>query len=245
MCLSTTLLWAWLILPLTALAGITEGTSWLSTQPNADGSFGAGPAAIAEKVQSTAEVLSAYQALGQQGQPSFAPGVVYLNGISESQVEILARKIIVNAKAGNDVTAWANELFSHQNTDGGFSDRANDSSVLDTAFALEALTAANVPGSPATSAINYLLSHQQPNGGWLEGENSTSVYLSALAMRALWHYRHINASVPAVLTNARDFLLSQRDGSGSWGESFNTALSLIALIPYLPDLSSGRCPNPS
>lgn len=64
--LSAIALWALLALPLTTLAGITEGTVWLSTQQNPDGSFGNTSTSLATPVQSTAEVLCAYQALGRQ-----------------------------------------------------------------------------------------------------------------------------------------------------------------------------------
>ena len=106
-------LWVLLVLPLTTLAGITEGTAWLSTQQNANGSFGNTATTLATSAQTTAEVLSAYQALGQQGQPAYTPALGFLNGDTESNTEFLARKILVNATAGSDVTTLVNALVAH------------------------------------------------------------------------------------------------------------------------------------
>ena len=85
------MLWSWLLLPLTSLAGIPEGINWLATQQNPDGSFGNTAAALATEVQSTAEVLRAYQALGQQTQPAFTAALGYLNADPETNTEYLAR----------------------------------------------------------------------------------------------------------------------------------------------------------
>jgi hypothetical protein len=235
----TLLFWVSLALPLSALADIAGGTTWLSSQPNSNGSFGNTPASLATDVQSTADVLRAYQALGQSNQTPFTPALNFLNAYSDTSAEYLARKMVVNVQAGNNVSALVIELLTHRNIDGGFGHQTGiESSVIDTAYALEALAIANYSsGTIAPTAVTYLLNRQQPNGGWFDGSNDTSVYLSALSFRALWLYRNTNTSVPPALTKARDFLLSQRDGAGSWGEQFNTALVLTALIPYLPDTS--------
>jgi squalene cyclase len=239
--LSFAALWVFIVSPLTALGGITEGIGWLATQPNANGSFGGTPTSLATEVRSTAEVIRAYQELGQQSQPAYLPALSFLNNdTAADQTRFLARKITVNAKAGNDVTALVNTLTANQSTDGGFGNRAGDaSSILDTALVLEALAAANYTSSSvAVGSIGYLLNKQLASGGWVDGANDPSVYLTALSFRALWFYRNTNTNVPAALARARDFLLSQRDASGTWGEPFNTALVLTALVPYLPDLSS-------
>lgn len=76
------------------------GLDYLSAQQNPDGSFGNTATSLATPVQTTAEVLRAYQALGQQSQPAYVPALGYLNSDSEANTEFLARKIIVNAKVG-------------------------------------------------------------------------------------------------------------------------------------------------
>ncbi len=223
-----------------ANAALSDGINYFATQQSANGSLGNTPASFATPIQSTAEVLRAYQTLGEQGQPPFNPALSFLNSDSELNTEFLARRIIVNAQAGNNVTALVNALLIHQNLDGSFGDQAGyDNSILDTAFALEAMTLAGVTDTNVIApAVGFLLSRQQASGGWADGENGPSVYLTALAMRALWYYRHVYVGVPAALTNGKTFLFAQRDGAGRWGEDFNTALALLAILPTLPDLTS-------
>lgn len=237
---SVAAVWAWLALSLPAAAGVPEGIGWLSSQANANGSFGGATTSLATPVQSTAEALRAYQALGQQAQPPFNPALGFLNADTEVNTEFLVRKIVVNFLAGNDVSALVNTLVAHQNFEGGFGDQPGyDSSVFDTAYALEALAIARYSaGQVVPDAVGFLLSRQQANGGFAIGGNDTSVFVTAQAMRALWHYRYQYSQVPAALNKARDYLLASRDASGSWGESFNTALSLLALVPYLPDTTA-------
>lgn len=190
-------------------------------------------------MQSTAEVLRAYQALGQQALPAYAPAIGYLNSDTEVNTEFLARKIVINVKAGNDVTALINTLIANQNADGGFGNQAGDtSSVLDTAYALEALAAANyTSGALVSSAAGYLLSKQAASGGWANGANDPSVFVSAQVMRALWFYRNTYVGVSTALTNAQNFLLAQRGADGTWSEPFETALALLALVPNVSDLA--------
>lgn len=229
----------WLVVPSLAFAGVPEGIAWLDSQSNPNGSVGGTPTSLAAPVQSTAEALRAFQFLGQQNQPSYGPALNYLNGDAELNTEFLARKIVVNAAAGGDVSAFVAALVAHQNADGGFGDRAGyDSSVHDTAFALEALAAAQyAAGQVVGFAAGYLLDRQQADGGWLDGVNAASVPLTAQALRALQPYRNTYAAVPAALAAGQSFLLSKRNASGLWNESFETALALIAILPNLTDLA--------
>ncbi|WP_169923963.1 carboxypeptidase regulatory-like domain-containing protein [Sulfurifustis variabilis] len=230
---------AWLVVPSPALAGVPEAIGWLATQQNADGSFGGTPGSLATPVQSTAEVLRAYQTVGQQSQPPYAPALAYLNGDTEENTEFLARKIVLNAAAGGDVSALVTALLAHQNADGGFGDRAgHDSTVFDTGYALEALAAANyTSGTFVGYAVGYLLNRQSAAGGWADGGNAASVFTTAQAMRALWPYRNAFLGVSASLTAAQNFLLAQRGTDGAWSEPFETALALRAIVPNATDLA--------
>ncbi|MBI3546325.1 MAG: carboxypeptidase-like regulatory domain-containing protein [Gammaproteobacteria bacterium] len=237
--LSIVTLGIWLVSPFAVLADIANGVSWLATQPNANGSFGSTSATLAAPVQTTAEVLRAYLVLGQQTQVPFNPALGFLNADPEANAEFTARKIVVNVRTGNDVTALINTLITYQNQDGGFGHQVGyASSVLDTAFALEALASANyTSGAIVAGAAGYLLNHQQANGGWGDGENAAAVYLTAQSMRALWSYRQTYLGVSAALTGAQNFLLSQRSSAGLWSEHFETATALIAMLPYVGDLA--------
>lgn len=237
--LSFALLWVWIFLPLSALAGVTEGANWLATQQNLDGSFGNTATSLATPVQTTTEALRAYQALGQQTPSVYVPALGYLNSDTEANTEFLARKILVNVPAGGDVTTLVNALAAHQNADGGFGDNSGQSSsVFDTAFALQAFAAAGYRSSQQVAgAVGFLMNRQSAAGGWADGGNVESVHLTALAMRSLWFSRYTYIGVQDALTRAQTFMLSQRDAAGLWGETFDSALSLIALVQYLPDLT--------
>ena len=178
---------ALLALPLSVSAGIAEGLGWLATQPNANGSFGGTSASLATEGRSTAEVLRTYQEMGQQSQPPYAPALSFLNNDTADQTRFLSYKIVVNAAAGNDTTALVNALLAHQNADGGFGDNSGQSSsILDTAFALQALAAANyTSGQQAAAAVGFLMNRQGAAGGWADGENDAAVYVTALALQAL------------------------------------------------------------
>src|SRR5206468_2270025 len=65
----------------------------------------------------------------------------------------------------------------------------------------------------------------------------SSVYLTALASRALWLVRQTTPGIPQALSVAQTFLLAQRDAQGLWSETFETALSLIALVPSVTEPS--------
>lgn len=214
-----------------------DGLGYLATQQQPDGSFGGTTTSLATPVQTTAEVLRAYQALGQQAQAPYTGALNYLNANTESNTEYLARQIIVNAQAGNNVGALVNALLANQNSDGGFGDQTEyGSTAQDTAFALEALATTRYSLSPqVAAALTYLVNTQTALGGWVGGDNNVSVYATAQVLRALWLSRYQSAAIPAVLTKAQSYLLSQRDSNGSWGDHFNTALALLALIPSVAD----------
>lgn len=214
---------------------VAVDTDWLAAQRQADGSFQtAGD--IATPFQSTAEALRTLNIV--DGAVSADTALPFINGTAFEGTEYLARKIMVNAESGNDVSALVERLLEHQNNDGGFGQRAGyNSSVPGTAFALEALAIAGRESSPAAGpAIGFLQTAQQADGSWRLPNNGASVYLTAVAMRAVWHYRH-RFALDETLAQARDYLLSRRDGTGLWGQTFETALALIAIAPMMIDRS--------
>src|SRR6185436_2285784 len=155
------------------------------------------------------EVLRAWQASGKDGTAGFTSALGSLSGSAEQGAEALARKIVVNAQvAAGNVTPWVNTLLTYQQPDGGFGPRAGyEANALDSAFALEALAAANYQSGPTVAAaVGFLLSKQQGNGGWAVGANDPSVFVTAGCMRALWPYRNTYGGVAAAVTQAQSFL---------------------------------------
>ena len=167
-CRYLSLLWAFsfLIFSAPVFANQQAALDWLATQQVVDGSYTATTSSLATPVQSVAEVIRAQQATGQPATASSA-ALLYLNNDTDLNTEYLARKVIVNATAGNDVTALTNTLIARQNLDGGFGDQAGyASNVLDTAFVLEVLSSSGqVSNSIISAAIQYLQNEQQADGG--------------------------------------------------------------------------------
>ena len=208
---------------------------WLTTQSQADGRV-ATDNDLATPLQATSEMLQTLSALGQLPHPSASPARAFVAAEPFHNTEYISRKILAAAEVGDDVSALVSELLTHQHPQGGFGDLPGYSpTVLDTAFALEALAAeSSTRLAAASSAVAFLLSQQQADGSWSDAHRP-SVYLTALASRALWRHRRLFALNDA-LDAAQAFLLSQRQAH-LWGETFESALALIAILPRLPDLS--------
>lgn len=230
---------AWILLSLTSLASAATGLEYLQSALNADGSFGNSATSLATSLQSTSEVLRAYQALGEQSQPPFPAALSYLGAQTEANAEYLARRILVYAAAGLDVTQDIQALLARQNADGAFADQPGyASSVLDTAHALEALAAANyTSGTFIGQALGYLLNRQLASGAWGDRTNGASVFVTTQTLRALLPYRTTYPGVSAALTAGQNFLLGQRRPDGQWSEPFETALALLAILPGVSDLA--------
>ncbi|NOX26605.1 MAG: DUF1194 domain-containing protein [Gammaproteobacteria bacterium] len=230
------------LLGLTLLLGLSSalaspGTDWLETQLTSNGSF-QNPNDIALPIQSTSETLRAFAFSTPPTTIDLTSSLQFVNDAAFDNTENLTRKIIANIDAGNDVSALITQLLTHQNRDGGFGELPGyDSTTLDTAFAAEAFALANQARSSAAGfAVGYLQTTQQSNGGWALGDNNSSIYVSALALNAISQYRNV-FSLGNNIDQARTYLLGRRNINNLWGEVFESALSLIAIVPTLIDRS--------
>ncbi len=212
------------------------GVDWLRDRVQPDGRY-ASAGDLATAVQSTAETLRAFHALAVTP-TDIETSRAYVDGAVFDGTEYLARRIILRADAGGDTAASSAELLARQSRNGGFGDGAGfDSSVLDTAFALEALGEAGTPApQPIGRAVRYLLDRQRADGGYAATGNASSIYLTAQVVRGLHPYRH-RLDLGDALPAAREYLLSQRTASGAIGEPFETAAALLAVAPVAVDPS--------
>ena len=171
-----------LALPLYAQTGY----QWLATQNNADGGYyNAG--SVSTNYQATSETLRAISNTEYAALFEVTNASQYIDNETYSSTEYLSRKIINNTAVGAYDASLINELVSRQNMDGGFGELAGyDTTVLDTSFALQALTVSGDLTNSATSgAIDFLLNHQHADGSWADGINVSNVYTTALAMQSL------------------------------------------------------------
>ncbi len=221
-----------------ARASLTEAVNYLSSQQQVDGSY-VSPNSIATDFQSTSESVRTFNFAGAIGQSGIPVAHALLNATTHRNTENISRLIILATQAGESNQALAAELLLHQNADGGFGDfEGYDSSVLDTAFALEAIAESGLQPASVANAVSFLLGKQSVEGAWADGSNESSVYLSALVMRALWNYKSIFTGVTTALGNAQDYLLSRREVlTGLWPEIHESALALIALVPNVSEFS--------
>ena len=221
-----------------AHSDVADGVAWLSSQQLSDGSY-ADTNDVANPTQSTSEALRTFYFLDETGLAGIGDAAAFLNAESYRNTENLSRLIIATAQSGGDVSPLVSTLFSHQNRDGGFGELAGyDSTIIDTAFALDALALSSQPkGDALISALYFLLNRQQADGGWYDGANQTTVFTTSLALNALRHFRDDIAGISDAMTGAKRFLLEQRNASGLWSEGFETASALIALVNSVNEYS--------
>jgi len=216
-----------------------DALDWLDSRAGADGSY-ATAADPATPFQATAEALRAFSDSAATTRAGIPAARAFLLTNPVQHTEYLARRILLEPAAA-DTPARLTELHARQHlqppfADGGFGDAADTpSTVIDTAFALQALAARGqtAVAGPAF-ALDFLLGRQGSDGGWSDGANLSSVYLTALVMRAMQPYRDRYA-LDDVLDRAAQFLLAQRDADGRIGTTAETALALLALAPQLYD----------
>lgn len=222
----------------TANVNAASGSDWLETQIQPDGSY-AGLADIATPYQATVETISAYYALETTAQPGILNALQFINTESYHTTEVLSRKIIANSLAGNDVTTLVTELFAVQNIDGGYGDLLGyQSNALDTAFALKALSGAGVKtGVVVGNALSFLQSQQHTDGSFgVSYDETASTYATALAIEAMMPFV-FSYNVILPLQSAMAFLDQSQVSGGGWETNWETAISLIALVPLTNDVS--------
>jgi hypothetical protein len=201
---------------------------FLASQAQPDGSYVA-PGNLATPTQATAEAVQTLRLLGRGAEVNAADA--YLVAETWHGTEYLARKIVAGVDSGNLDPSLVTELYTHQNTDGGFGEVPGyDSNPLDTAFALDALVHSNSSGSSAAGlAVNYLLRQQGANGSWSAPDGTPDFYTTALATRALFPFGTQFAATPAAVASASTYLISGQAANGSWSSDLLSAQALLTL----------------
>ncbi len=219
------------------LAHASMATNWLSMQAKADGSYQTSND-IGTAFQSTSETLRTFQALGETAQAGIPAGLQFLDGDEYQGIEYLTRKIIVHTELGGEAASLVSNLIARVNSDGGFGELADyNTTVLDSALALQALATAGEGGSETVAyLVGYIQDQQAFDGSWTDGDNQPFVYITALASSALQSVRYIY-QIDTTIDQANAYLLSQNNGSGAVGETFETALTVLALATDIADKS--------
>jgi Putative metal-binding motif/Prenyltransferase and squalene oxidase repeat len=219
---------------------IPAGVGYLTDSQEADGSWSSPQVRPAS---ATTEALRALQLLGASP-AGRAAAVARLEEDPVEDTDDRARRILVLAAEGRDVTALLDQLRLDADPLGGWGlvpGFAPD--PLDTGLALAAAAPGTALGDPVLlPALSYLLGAQQPDGGWecVEGGGS-DIYCTAYALLGLAPYRARFFIDPQVAAGA-SFLKANRNPDGSFGPSgasalLNTAVASVSLAS-LPSLST-------
>jgi hypothetical protein len=225
---------AFLIFAGSALAS-DPGLAWLLGQQQDDGRI----AASADRTTSdhaTFESLRALHLLAGGATPEFVQARDFLNQNAHSGIPWLPRRLLALRLSSEDGAETLAALRAHQNPDGGFTAAMGEqSSVLDTVDALEALGAAGFADvSVLQPTIAFLLARQGSGGGYAATPQSpASVYLTARAVSALQRYR-FDYGLSDAMQAATDFLWN-RERQGTWGPTWESAEALLALMPTTAD----------
>jgi len=226
---------------------VEDGIAWLNANQNPDGSWGGEATAITTPYHSTAVVAETFQYL-DISDGNLSSAITWLSTQDTPTVDHLSRQIEVLAQAGIDVTEQVNTLLSFRQPDGGWGiDGEGASDIIDTAIALQALTAINYSGqSIISSALGYLLSTQNPDGGWgfypaacsnCDADPS-NVYMTAMVASTLQQFAPTTSLVTAI-NKATNYLVTHQNADGGFGSSqsttYETALAYIALVGVTTD----------
>ncbi|MDR0276157.1 MAG: carboxypeptidase regulatory-like domain-containing protein [Burkholderiaceae bacterium] len=219
----------WLLLAGQALAqgtdpAIQKGLAWLQGQIGSNGQLASEAASIATPFQARQETQVTLAVLAN------APGALAANvaANTDTNVEYTARRIIAAGSAAQaaDITL----LLAAQNADGGWgADPDHQSNALDTAFALQALAAANSAElSVVANALTWLTQAKLADGGWgVNGQSSVYVTSNVLLGVNAWLRQYMVASITSA---ASTWLLGQRDAATqTYAITLDNALALRAL----------------
>jgi len=229
-----------LLLALLALLSLSpssyanSGVSWLMKQADPDKGDYSTAQDVATSFQATVETLRTLFQL--ETTPAIANSLKFINDQDYQNTERLAHAIVVHVEQGHDMTTLVNELIAMQNPDGGFGEwQGYNSSVLDTALALEALATAEIEDTQVVqAAIGFLTQHQNSDGGFaLNAANDSSVYVTAKVSQALQYFL-FKFNISAIIEAANAYLYTHLlEHSEDW----EIALALMAVVPMTTEAS--------
>ncbi|HEY6241151.1 MAG TPA: carboxypeptidase regulatory-like domain-containing protein, partial [Burkholderiales bacterium] len=213
---------------------ISRGLTWLQGQVQADGTLANEASSVATALQDRSETAQALAALAIL--PSNLADAIASE--PDSSTEYLARQVVALIAAGRGASAQINLILTRRNGDRGFGGGPGfESNPLDTAWAVLALARAGQgAGTPANDARAYLMASLQSDGGVAAANDALRIEYSAAALYAL---QTTGDGSTATTIRALSAWLLQRQGvDGSWqGDTYLTALSVIAVVPTMSDQS--------
>ncbi|HEY2395193.1 MAG TPA: carboxypeptidase regulatory-like domain-containing protein, partial [Rudaea sp.] len=199
----------------------TKGVAWLAAQVQNDGSLANEASSIATPFQGREETLLTLCKLATA--PAALASAIAAN--ADDDTEYVARRALAAAAAGQASISDVAALLARQNADGGWGlTPGYQSDALDTAIALQALSAANASSAVAANGFAYLSLARLSDAGW--GVNQSSAYVTANVLFAagLWP-----SQGTTIASTAATWLLGARNAGQEYGDSFDNALALLSL----------------
>lgn len=210
---------------------VEKGFAWLRAQVQPDGTIAGENASQALPVQVRTETLHSLALFDSRPE-----GLIgRIEDEAQSHTELQARKALAMRLANRDAARVIADLGLQQNADGGFgSNRLYHSNALDTAYALIALSAVvDADSAKVTAALTYLRLSRQSLSGWPIGDHASVYATSAVLLAAQsWSTRAQSGDIVAA---AREWLLTQRDAGGAYGNVMDNANALLALTTQTSD----------
>jgi hypothetical protein len=211
-----------------ARADVAQGVAWLAARDAAAGVHR--PTDLTTRVDTNAEAWFTLHALGNTS--GFGGLRTSAAGNTDEGLAATARQALVRLQQGSAASEQIEALLAQQRRDGGFPSHPGSSSdPLATAWVLQALDASGRGAqTPAQRALAYLLSSQRSDGGWTAvAGGDPSLWATASVAPALQRFAG-RFALTDPLTRARNWLLAQRGADQGFGELFESALALDALL---------------
>jgi len=169
-----------------ARAGISEGTVYLESVQNEDGSWGSDPSLVFFETAEATRILGEVGITGS----SYQNGIEFIKNELIEGIEDYSLRINSLFPAGEDVTDDLNQLVDAHNDDGGWGfNLSYNSDVYHTFLVLQALTTAGFYEDDVIgSALSFICSQQNSDGGFGFAENDSSTYYSSVVVLTLKEY---------------------------------------------------------
>ncbi|ACM21808.1 alpha-2-macroglobulin domain protein [Geotalea daltonii FRC-32] len=217
------------------LPQIAGGLTFLTASQNPDGTWNTSTSEV-ETTAATVSVLETLKLLNQTASTSYTTGTSWLQALSPQPVDYIAERL--RTLGLSDVTSLTPSVDGIKGGWGG--DAGYETTLLDTAKALQALKSANYTDPTIINpALAYLTSSQNADGGWgFYAGDSSNVYMTAVVSATLQQFPQMTIIANAV-AKATAFLIAHQNSDGGFGSSpstvYETALAYVALAAVSND----------
>ena len=208
-------------------AAFDAGEAWLLSRQVADGSLGD----LAELApRDTSVTVLALK--GRDGATAaLDQALVYLSTVPEANAEFRSQRALAFDAHGDSPSVVLASIGEFRNGGGMGAFVGHQSSLLDTAFVVQALSLdESTYQLDIVELLDYLQAHQDADGGWGFAVTAPSeTYYSAETLHALAGLRQLSIG-ESVLNAAAAFLLSHQQADGGFDSILDTAVAYRALL---------------